>query len=47
MALVPKLKNVDVVVGGGGRELLANPGDRLVPGDTVRMAHAFEQKNRI
>ncbi|GLU47711.1 multifunctional 2',3'-cyclic-nucleotide 2'-phosphodiesterase/5'-nucleotidase/3'-nucleotidase [Nocardiopsis ansamitocini] len=34
-ALVPQLRNVDVVIGGGGGELLATPDAPLVPGDTV------------
>lgn len=34
-ALVPMLSGVDVVIAGGGDELLANPGDLLVPGDSV------------
>jgi 5'-nucleotidase len=33
LALIPMLDEVDVVVAGGGDELLANPGDRLIPGD--------------
>ncbi len=33
--LIPSLRNVDVVIGGGGGELLANPGALLVPGDTA------------
>jgi 5'-nucleotidase len=33
MALAPLLSGVDVMVAGGGDELLANPGDLLVPGD--------------
>jgi 5'-nucleotidase len=32
-ALIPDFENVDIVVGGGGGELIANPGDLLVPGD--------------
>ncbi len=32
-ALVRQLHNVDVVIAGGGSELLANPGALLVPGD--------------
>jgi 5'-nucleotidase len=32
-ALVPQLSGVDLVIGGGGSELLANEGDLLVPGD--------------
>ncbi len=34
-ALVPQLTGVDVVVAGGGSELLANPGTPLVPDDAV------------
>ncbi|MPZ87766.1 MAG: hypothetical protein GEU81_06755 [Nitriliruptorales bacterium] len=33
LALVPQLTGVDIVVGGGGREVLAFPGELLVPGD--------------
>jgi len=33
IALAEKLSGVDVMVSGGGDELLANPGDVLVPGD--------------
>lgn len=33
-ALAPHLRDVDIIIGGGGGELLANPGDLLVPGDT-------------
>jgi 5'-nucleotidase/UDP-sugar diphosphatase len=31
-AVVAKIKNVDIVISGGADDLLANPGDRLVPG---------------
>lgn len=31
--LIPSLRHVDLVIGGGGSELLANPTDLLVPGD--------------
>jgi 5'-nucleotidase/UDP-sugar diphosphatase len=31
-ALIPQLSGVDVVIAGGGDELLANPGNLLVPG---------------
>ena len=31
-ALIPKLSNIDVVIAGGGDELLANPSDTLIPG---------------
>ncbi|MDX2115117.1 MAG: bifunctional metallophosphatase/5'-nucleotidase [Planctomycetota bacterium] len=39
-ALVPLLSGVDVVVGGGGGELLADAGDLLVPGDSATGAIA-------
>ncbi|MGI9602863.1 MAG: bifunctional metallophosphatase/5'-nucleotidase [Acidimicrobiales bacterium] len=35
LALAPMLSGVDIMVAGGGDEVLANPGDLLVPGDTV------------
>lgn len=34
-ALVAQLRDVDVAIAGGGDELLANPGNPLVPGDAV------------
>jgi 5'-nucleotidase len=34
-SLVPQLRNVDLVIAGGGSELLANPSSVLVPGDTA------------
>jgi 5'-nucleotidase len=33
LALAPSLNGIDVMVAGGGDEVLANPGDLLVPGD--------------
>ncbi len=33
LALVPELSGVDAVVAAGGGEILADPGDRLIPGD--------------
>jgi len=33
LALIEELRGVDIIVGGGGGELLANDGDLLVPGD--------------
>jgi len=33
IALAPQLSGVDIMIAGGGDELLANPGDLLVPGD--------------
>jgi 2',3'-cyclic-nucleotide 2'-phosphodiesterase (5'-nucleotidase family) len=35
LALVPQLDGVDIVVAGGGDELLANPDDPLLPGDVA------------
>ncbi|HYZ98049.1 MAG TPA: bifunctional metallophosphatase/5'-nucleotidase [Acidimicrobiales bacterium] len=35
LALAPMLDDVDVMVAGGGDEVLANPGDLLVPGDVA------------
>ena len=34
-ALIPQLENVDIVIAGGGDDLLANAGDRLLPGQTA------------
>jgi 5'-nucleotidase/UDP-sugar diphosphatase len=33
LALIPQLDRVDIVVAGGGDELLANPSNNLIPGD--------------
>jgi 5'-nucleotidase len=33
LALAPLLRGVDIMVAGGGNELLANPGNLLLPGD--------------
>jgi len=35
VALVPLLTGVDAVIAGGGSEILASPGDLLVPGDVA------------
>ncbi|MGD9251839.1 MAG: 5'-nucleotidase C-terminal domain-containing protein [Desulfobacterales bacterium] len=35
IALLAQLKDVDIVIAGGGDEVLANSGDLLVPGDTI------------
>jgi 2',3'-cyclic-nucleotide 2'-phosphodiesterase (5'-nucleotidase family)/predicted extracellular nuclease len=35
LELAPMLSGIDIMIAGGGDELLANPGDLLVPGDTV------------
>lgn len=34
IAVIPQLRGVDVIISGGGEELVANPGTDLVPGDT-------------
>jgi 5'-nucleotidase len=41
LALVPLLRGLDLVISGGGHELLANPGDRLLPGDEGRVYGAY------
>lgn len=33
--LAPMLRGVDIMIAGGGDEVLANPGDLLIPGDTA------------
>jgi 5'-nucleotidase / UDP-sugar diphosphatase len=35
--IIPLLTGVDVVVSGGGHELMANPGERLISGDAAPM----------
>jgi 5'-nucleotidase len=35
LALIPQLDGVDIVVAGGGDDLLANPDDPLLPGDVA------------
>jgi 5'-nucleotidase len=35
LTLIPQLRDVDIVIAGGGDELLANPGTLLVPDDAV------------
>jgi 5'-nucleotidase/UDP-sugar diphosphatase len=42
-ALVAQLDGVDVVIAGGGDELLANPGDLLIPGDEGDVYGAYPQ----
>ncbi|NYH88098.1 bifunctional metallophosphatase/5'-nucleotidase [Actinopolymorpha rutila] len=39
LALVPQLRNVDVVLGAGGGEILADRGDRLIPGDRAERGY--------
>lgn len=34
--LITRLSGVDIAVAGGGNDVLANPGDLLIPGDTSR-----------
>jgi 5'-nucleotidase len=38
LALIPELSGLDIAIAGGGDELLANPGDLLVPGDVFNPA---------
>lgn len=37
LALAPMLSGVDIMVAGGGDEILANPGDLLIPGDQAQI----------
>ena len=39
--LVPLLDDVDIVVAGGGDEVLATPGELLVPGDETAVASSY------
>lgn len=43
LALIPQLSGIDVVIGGGGGELLADPaqGDQLVPGDETTVFGSY------
>jgi 5'-nucleotidase/UDP-sugar diphosphatase len=41
--LVAELDGIDVVIAGGGDELLANPGDLLIPGDETEVYGAYPQ----
>lgn len=41
LAMVASLRNVDVVIAGGGGEILANEGDPLVPGDTASTSNPY------
>jgi 5'-nucleotidase len=41
IALVAQVTGVDVVIAGGGDELLANPGDPLIPGDEGDVAGTY------
>jgi 5'-nucleotidase len=41
--LIAQLDGVDVVIAGGGDELLANPGDLLLPGDAGAVYGAYPQ----
>jgi 5'-nucleotidase len=45
LALAPFLSGLDVMIAGGGDELLANPGDLLVPGDVVNGAYPLTTTN--
>ena len=39
LALIPSLSGIDIVIAGGGDELLAHGGNALIPGDTVQGAY--------
>ena len=41
--LIPSLRGIDVVVSGGGGELLANQGDLLIPGDEEAVVGSYPQ----
>ncbi len=41
--LVSQLTDVDIVIGGGGDEILADPGDRLFPGDEDDIFGSYPQ----
>ena len=41
LALAPMLRGVDIMVAGGGSELLANPGDLLLPGDEATVFGSY------
>ena len=41
LELVRELRGVDVVIAGGGDEILANPGTRLIPGDEVEISGPY------
>ena len=41
LELVRELRGVDVVIAGGGDDILANPGTRLIPGDEAEVAGPY------
>jgi 5'-nucleotidase len=41
LALLPQLRGIDVLISGGGEEILTNPGNPLVPGDSPAPAAAI------
>jgi 2',3'-cyclic-nucleotide 2'-phosphodiesterase (5'-nucleotidase family) len=41
LSIIPSLSDVDIVVAGGGDEILANPGDLLIPGDEALVYGAY------
>ncbi|MEU6645809.1 5'-nucleotidase C-terminal domain-containing protein [Saccharomonospora sp. NPDC046836] len=45
LALVPQLSGVDAVIGGGGGEILADPQDRLIPGDVAERGFPLYAKD--
>jgi len=45
LQLIPQLRDLDVAIAGGGDELLANPGDLLVPGDAIQGPYPTNVQN--
>jgi 5'-nucleotidase len=45
LQLIPQLRGLDVAIAGGGDELLANPGDLLVPGDAIQGPYPTNVQN--
>lgn len=43
LTLATQLRGIDVIIAGGGDELLANPGDLLLPGDEANVCGAYPQ----
>ncbi|MFO7548436.1 MAG: 5'-nucleotidase C-terminal domain-containing protein [Acidimicrobiia bacterium] len=47
LALAGELTGVDVMVAGGGDEVLANPGDLLVPGDAIQGSYPLTAVDKL
>ncbi len=41
LSMVPYLSGIDIIIAGGGDEMLANPGQLLVPGDETRIFGSY------